>query len=86
MPAIRPALAVTLVFSTIAAFQLFNEPNILKTLAPNAISSHFTPNMYAYNLSFAGQQYNSAATVAILMGLVTMVVAYAIQRIAGRRA
>ena len=85
LPAIRPALGVTLVFSTIGAFQLFNEPNILKTLAPNVISSHFTPNMYAYNLSFAGQQYNGAATVAILMGIITMIVAYAIQRIASRR-
>jgi multiple sugar transport system permease protein len=86
IPAIRPALAVTLVFSTIAAFQLFNEPNILKSLAPNVISSHFTPNMYAYNLSFAGQQFNSSATVAIVMGVITMVVAYVIQRVASRKA
>jgi multiple sugar transport system permease protein len=86
LPAIRPALAVTLVFSTIAAFQLFNEPNILKSLAPNVISSHFTPNMYAYNLSFAGQQFNSSATVAIVMGVITMVVAYVIQRVASRKA
>jgi len=40
LPAIRPALGVTLVFSVIGAFQLFNEPNILRALAPNAISSH----------------------------------------------
>jgi multiple sugar transport system permease protein len=86
LPAIRPALAVTLVFSVIGAFQLFNEPNILKVLAPNVISSNFTPNMYAYNLSFAGQQYNVSATVAILMGLITVVVAYLIQRTATRKA
>ena len=86
LPAIRPALGVTLVFSVIGAFQLFNEPNILRALAPNAISSHFTPNMYAYSLSFAGQQYNAAATVAIVMVLVTVVVAYVIQRLAARKA
>ena len=86
LPSLRPALAVTVVFSTIAAFQLFNEPNILKSLAPNVISSHFTPNMYAYNLSFAGQQYNSSATVALVMGVITMVVAYVIQRVASRKA
>ncbi|MFJ8894659.1 carbohydrate ABC transporter permease [Leifsonia sp. NPDC102414] len=85
LPAIRPALVVTVMFSTIAAFQLFNEPNILKALAPNAISSHFTPNMYAYNLSFAGQQFNSAATVAIVMGVITMIVAYVIQRVGNRK-
>nr|WP_240036771.1 sugar ABC transporter permease [Leifsonia flava] len=85
LPAIRPALGVAIVFAVIGAFQLFNEPNILKVLAPNAISSHFTPNMYAYNLSFAGQQYNMSATVAILMGLITVVVAYIIQRVAARK-
>jgi multiple sugar transport system permease protein len=35
--------------------------------------------MYAYNLSFAGQQYNYAATVAIIMGLITAIVAYVVQ-------
>lgn len=86
LPALRPALGVTLVFSVIGAFQLFNEPNILRALAPNAISTHFTPNMYAYSLSFAGQQYNVAATVAIVMGVITVVVAYIIQRLAARKA
>jgi multiple sugar transport system permease protein len=86
LPAIRPALGVATVFSVIGAFQLFNEPNILKVLAPNAISSHFTPNMYAFSLSFAGQQYNVSATVAIVMGVITVVVAYLIQRLAARKA
>jgi multiple sugar transport system permease protein len=35
--------------------------------------------MYAYNLSFAGQQYNYAATVAIVMGLITAIIAYVVQ-------
>jgi multiple sugar transport system permease protein len=86
LPALRPALGVTLVFSVIGAFQLFNEPNILRSMAPNVISTHFTPNMYAYSLSFAGQQYNVAATVAIVMGVITVVVAYLIQRLAARKA
>ncbi len=48
-------------------------------LAPNAITSYYTPNMYAYNLSFAGQQFNYAATVAIVMGVITAVIAYIVQ-------
>ena len=67
------------IFSIIGSFQLFNEPNILKPLAPNTITTFFTPNMYAYNLSFAGQQYNYAATVAIIMGVITAVIAYVVQ-------
>jgi multiple sugar transport system permease protein len=79
IPAIRGALVIATIFSVIGSFQLFNEPSILKSLAPNAITTYFTPNLYTYSLSFAGQQHNYAATVAIVMGVVTMIVAYAVQ-------
>jgi multiple sugar transport system permease protein len=79
LPALRPAIVVASIFSVIGSFQLFNEPNILRTLIPSSISSSFTPNMYAYNLSFAGQQYNYAATIAIIMGVLTAVIAYVVQ-------
>jgi multiple sugar transport system permease protein len=79
IPALRGAIVIATVFSIIGSIQLFNEPNLLKTLAPDVISSYFTPNMYAYNLSFAGQQFNYAATVAIVMGVITAVIAYIVQ-------
>jgi multiple sugar transport system permease protein len=79
LPAIRGAIVVATIFSIIGSFQLFNEPNILRTLAPNVITTYFTPNMYAYNLSFGGQQYNYSATVAIVMGVITAIIAYAVQ-------
>ncbi|MGD8193505.1 carbohydrate ABC transporter permease [Herbiconiux sp. P18] len=79
LPALRGSIVIATVFSIIGSFQLFNEPNLLKNLAPNVISSYFTPNMYAYNLSFAGQQFNYSATVAIVMGIITAVIAYIVQ-------
>lgn len=79
IPALRGAIVIATIFSIIGSFQLFNEPNLLKQLAPNAITSYYTPNMYAYNLSFAGQQFNIAATVAIVMGVITAVIAYIVQ-------
>ena len=79
LPAIRGALVIATIFSIIGSFQLFNEPSILQKIAPNAITTNFTPNLYAYSLSFSGQQYNYAATVAIIMGLLTMVIAYVVQ-------
>lgn len=79
LPAIRGALVVATVFSIIGSFQLFNEPSILQSLAPNAIGSAYTPNLYTYSLAFSGQQQNYAAAVAIIMGLITMVIAYAVQ-------
>ncbi|WP_030442248.1 carbohydrate ABC transporter permease [Actinoplanes subtropicus] len=79
LPAIRGALAIATIFSVIGSFQLFNEPAILRPLAKNVLTTGYTPNMYAYSLSFAGQQYNYAATVAIIMGVITMVIAYVVQ-------
>ncbi|MFI7006368.1 carbohydrate ABC transporter permease [Streptomyces sp. NPDC050145] len=79
LPAIRGALVISTIFSIIGSFQLFNEPSILQKLAPNAITSYFTPNLYTYSLSFSGRQHNYAATVAIVMGAVTAVIAYAVQ-------
>lgn len=79
LPALRGSVVIATIFSIIGSFQLFNEPNILKPLAPNVITTDYTPNMYAYNLSFAGQQHNYSATVAIVMGLVTAAIAYVVQ-------
>ncbi|RVX43733.1 carbohydrate ABC transporter membrane protein 1 (CUT1 family) [Nonomuraea polychroma] len=85
LPALRPALLVATVFSIIGSFQLFNEPNILQKLAPSVITTSYTPNMYAYNLAFNGQQINYSAAVAVVLGLVTVVVAYVVQLITARR-
>jgi multiple sugar transport system permease protein len=79
LPAIRGALVIATIFSVIGSFQLFNEPAILRPLARNVLTTDYTPNLYAYSLSFAGQQYNYAATVAIIMGVITMVIAYVVQ-------
>jgi multiple sugar transport system permease protein len=86
LPALRPAIVVAGIFSVIGSLQLFNEPNILQQLAPDAIGTNFTPNMYAYNLSFAGQEYNYSAAIAIVMGIITVIIAYAVQLYGRRRA
>ncbi|GAA4624695.1 sugar ABC transporter permease [Actinoallomurus vinaceus] len=79
IPALRGALLIATIFSIIGTFQLFNEPAILKHLAPNVITTYYTPNFYAYSLSFSGQQQNYSATVAIVMGVITVVIAYLVQ-------
>jgi multiple sugar transport system permease protein len=79
LPQIRGALVIATIFSVIGSFQLFNEPSILKNLAPNAITTYFTPNFYAYSLTFSGQQFNYSAAVAVVMAVLTMVVAYVVQ-------
>ncbi|MDX2682778.1 carbohydrate ABC transporter permease [Streptomyces sp. NY05-11A] len=85
LPALRPALLLTLLFSVIGSFQLFNEPNLLMKIAPDVISSSYTANLYAYTLAFTGQQVNYAATVSFLLGLVIVVASYAVLLTANRR-
>lgn len=85
LPAIRGAIVIAVIFSIIGSFQLFNEPSILQSLSPNYISTYYTPNLYAFSLSFNGQQYNYSATIAIIMGLVTLVIAYVVQLLGMRR-
>jgi multiple sugar transport system permease protein len=79
IPAVRPALILTIIFSVIGTFQLFNEPNLLRILAPNAINSSYTPNLYAYSLAFVNQDANYAAAIAFLLGIVIMALSYAVQ-------
>ncbi|MFJ9896461.1 carbohydrate ABC transporter permease [Streptomyces sp. NPDC091280] len=85
LPALRPALLLTLLFSVIGSFQLFNEPKLLMSIAPDVISSSYTANLYAYTLAFTGQQVNYAATVSFLLGLVIVIVSYAVLLTANRR-
>lgn len=80
MPELRGSLAITVIFSIIGSFQLFNEPSILQNMVPgNGVTTYYTPNMYAYNLSFSGNQSNYAAALAIVMAVITMAIAYAVQ-------
>jgi len=72
-------------FVAVGTFQLFNEPNLLRILAPNVIGVGYTPNLYAYNLAFINQDINYAAAIAFLLGFVIMIVSYVVQLGALRR-
>ncbi len=76
IPLIRPAIIVTIVFSIIGTLQLFNEVQILGTLAANVIKDHYTPNLYAYNLSFTNQEYNYSAAVSFTLGAIAFIFSY----------
>lgn len=84
IPQIRSSIMMTLLFSLIGSFQLFNEPNVLKTLAPDVISSSYTPNMYTYNLAFTSQNANYAAAVSLIVGILTMLLVGAVKSVGNR--
>ena len=55
------------------AFRWKKPSSILQNMVPgNAITTYYTPNMYAYNLSFTGNQSNYAAALAIVMAIITL--------------
>jgi multiple sugar transport system permease protein len=85
LPMIVPTIIVAIIFSIIGSLQLFTEPYLLINLARNTINSHYTPNLYAYTLSFIGQQYNYSAAISFVLGGVVAVVSYIFMFLANRR-
>lgn len=85
IPSLRPALTLALIFSVIGSLQLFNEPSILQAISPSVITTNYTPNLYAYSLAFLGGQTNYAAAIAVLLGGLTVVIAYVVQLGVARR-
>ena len=76
IPLIAPVLVLACVLSIIGSLQLFTEPQIMHTLAPDVIGDHYTPNLYAYNLAFNDQQYNYSATISFTLGAIVFVCSY----------
>jgi len=70
LPLLWPAILLTIIFSINGTLQLFNEPYLMRSLAPSVINSSYTPNVYAYSLATANQQYNYAAAVSFVLGIV----------------
>lgn len=85
IPAIRGAILLTVIFSIIGTFQLFNEPSLMRFLNPAAISTSYTPNFYAYNVAFINQDISYAAAIAFVLGLFIAVISFAVQLGSRRR-
>jgi multiple sugar transport system permease protein len=78
LPLLRPALLLCTIFSVIGSFQLFAEPQIFYSIAPQVIGKSYTPNLYVYNLAFDDQRLNYAAALSFLLGLVVFVVSFVV--------
>jgi multiple sugar transport system permease protein len=86
LPALRPALFLSLFFSVIGGIQLFTEPSILQSLAPTTIVSDYTPALYMYNLAVKSSQYEYAAALAVTLGGATIIAVAIVQFVLGRNA
>jgi multiple sugar transport system permease protein len=83
IPAVRPAILLTAVFSIIGTAQLYNDPAILSKVAP-AISSTFTPIMSAQQ-SAASNNYQLAAAKSVILALVTLVLSFGFLKFTQRK-
>lgn len=48
----------------------------MRAVAPQVISTRYTPNIYAYFLAAASQEYNYAAAVSFVLGFIIASIAY----------
>jgi multiple sugar transport system permease protein len=85
IPLVLPALVLTTIFSIIGTLQLFNEPQIMSTLAPSVIGDHYTPNLYAYTVAFTNQQYNYSAAISFVLGAIAFIASYVFMLVIYRR-
>jgi multiple sugar transport system permease protein len=84
IPHVIPAIVLTGVFSIIGTLQLFNEPQVLRTITSN-VSSDFTPNMAILDITSNQNNLNLGAAMAVLLGIVTFLLSLVVSRFDSNR-
>jgi len=85
IPLIAPAIVLTGIFSIIGTLQLFNEPSVLRAVAPTIIPPNFTPNLYVYNLAFQNRQFDYSAAISFSLAAITALLSSLVLFFAYRR-
>ncbi|MDT9688676.1 sugar ABC transporter permease [Streptomyces sp. P9(2023)] len=85
VPLIRASIAMVGLFTVIGSLQLFTEPLILNKGTGSAVTSTWTPNMYAYTAAFDRNDYGLAAAASVLLALTAALLSFAVTRLTGRR-
>lgn len=84
LPMVVPSIVLTTVFSIIGTLQLFSEPQVLRSVTSNIVST-YTPNLSAYTQAFSLNNPNEAAAIAVLLALGTFVLSFGFLRLTSRR-
>ncbi|MFC9704357.1 carbohydrate ABC transporter permease [Streptomyces sp. NPDC055721] len=85
VPLVKASLAMVGLFTIIGSLQLFTEPLILNKGTGSAVTSTWTPNMYAYTAAFDRNDYGLAAAASVLLALTAALLSFAVTRLTGRR-
>ncbi|GAA3073156.1 sugar ABC transporter permease [Streptomyces roseofulvus] len=81
IPLLRGSLAMVGLFTVIGSLQLFTEPLILSRGTGSAVTSTWTPNLYAYSAAFDRNDYGLAAAASILLALTAALLSFAVTRL-----
>ncbi|WP_328319146.1 carbohydrate ABC transporter permease [Streptomyces sp. NBC_00388] len=85
LPLIRASVVMVALFTIIGSLQLFTEPLILNSGSGSAVSSTWTPNMYAYTAAFSRNDYGLAASASVLLALTAALLSFLVTRFTGRK-
>ncbi|WP_338146538.1 sugar ABC transporter permease [Streptomyces boncukensis] len=70
VPYVRGALVLTGMLSIIATLQLFNEPLLFRSTAPETVTKSYTPIMTIYYQAFDSNNYHYAAALSVILALI----------------
>ncbi|MFD8983513.1 carbohydrate ABC transporter permease [Streptomyces sp. NPDC059564] len=83
VPAIRPTLVLTVLFTCVGAVQLFDAPQLLQ-LRATEMGESWSPTMYVFSAAFKGHDYGLAAASALLLALVAGAASYVVTALGNR--
>lgn len=76
LPMVSSSLVLILVFAIIGTLQFFTEPQVMRNVAPSAISPSYTPNLYAYNTAFQHGDFNYASALSFALAMIVFLGSY----------
>ncbi|WP_327313486.1 carbohydrate ABC transporter permease [Streptomyces sp. NBC_01235] len=85
VPNITGILVLTGMFSLIGRLQLFTEPLFLRYVAPESISTDFTPMLEIFDRAFKTGDYQYAAAESLVLAVVTGILAFVFYRVTNRK-
>ncbi|CAM5257162.1 sugar ABC transporter permease [Streptomyces spiroverticillatus] len=85
VPLIRASVVMVALFTVIGSLQLFTEPLILNKGTGSAVTSTWTPNMYAYTAAFERNDYGLAAAASVLLALTAALLSFVVTKLSGGR-
>jgi multiple sugar transport system permease protein len=83
LPMIAPAMVLTTISSIIGTLQLFNEPQVLKSVT-SSIASDYTPNMAIFAASTLGKDTHLSSAMALILGIATLIISLVVLQVSNR--